>query len=101
MKSKSLRWLLVALLVIGIALTVLYRDRLDVAALQQWVQQAGTAGPLLFMLIYAIGTLFFLPGSVFTLAGGALFGPVWGTLWNLTGATLGGAARWTKAKTPH
>ncbi|MCP5407676.1 MAG: VTT domain-containing protein [Chromatiaceae bacterium] len=98
MKSKSLRWLLVALLVIGIALTVLYRDRLDVAALQQWVQQAGTAGPLLFMLIYAIGTLFFLPGSVLTLAGGALFGPVWGTLWNLTGATLGGALAFVAAR---
>jgi uncharacterized membrane protein YdjX (TVP38/TMEM64 family)/rhodanese-related sulfurtransferase len=33
----------------------------------------------------------FLPGSVLTLAGGALFGPVWGTLWNLTGATIGAA----------
>jgi len=33
--------------------------------------------------------VFFLPGSALTLAGGALFGPVWGTLYNLTGATLG------------
>jgi len=31
----------------------------------------------------------FLPGSVLTLVGGALFGPVWGTFYNLTGATLG------------
>ena len=31
----------------------------------------------------------FLPGSVLTLAGGALFGPVLGTVYNLTGATLG------------
>ena len=41
------------------------------------------------MSIYAIGTLLFLPGSVLTLAGGALFGPFWGTLYNLTGATIG------------
>jgi uncharacterized membrane protein YdjX (TVP38/TMEM64 family)/rhodanese-related sulfurtransferase/sulfur relay (sulfurtransferase) complex TusBCD TusD component (DsrE family) len=41
------------------------------------------------MAVYAIGTVLFLPGSVLTLAGGALFGPVWGTLYNLTGATLG------------
>jgi len=36
-----------------------------------------------------VGTLFFLPGSVLTLTGGALFGPVMGTFVNLTGATLG------------
>lgn len=33
--------------------------------------------------------MLFLPGSVLTLAGGALFGPAWGTLYNLVGATLG------------
>ncbi|MBL3591695.1 MAG: VTT domain-containing protein [gamma proteobacterium endosymbiont of Lamellibrachia anaximandri] len=89
MRSKALRWLLFALLVTGIALAILYRDHLDAAALQLWVQQADTAAPLLFMVIYAIGTVFFLPGSVMTLAGGALFGPVLGTLYNLTGATIG------------
>ncbi|MBL3527131.1 MAG: VTT domain-containing protein [gamma proteobacterium endosymbiont of Lamellibrachia anaximandri] len=89
MRSRALRWLLFALLVTGIALAILYRDHLDAATLQQWIEQAGTAAPLLFMLIYAIGTVFFLPGSVMTLAGGALFGPVLGTLYNLTGATIG------------
>jgi len=89
MKRKGLRWLLFALLATGIALTLLYRDRLDAAALQQWVQQAGVVAPLLFMTIYAIGTVLFLPGSMLTLAGGALFGPVLGTFYNLTGATIG------------
>jgi uncharacterized membrane protein YdjX (TVP38/TMEM64 family)/rhodanese-related sulfurtransferase len=36
-----------------------------------------------------LAAVLFLPGSVMTLAGGALFGPVLGTLYNLTGATLG------------
>lgn len=89
MRSKALRWLLFALLATGIALAILYRDHLDATALQQWIEQAGTAAPLLFMLIYAIGTVFFLPGSVMTLAGGALFGPLLGTFYNLTGATIG------------
>ncbi len=89
MNSKGLRWLLLSLLILGIGLSLLYRDRLDAAALEQWVQQAGAAGPLLFMLLYAIGTVLFLPGSVLTLAGGALFGPVVGTFYNLTGATIG------------
>ncbi|HHT9145857.1 MAG TPA: VTT domain-containing protein [Candidatus Wunengus sp. YC61] len=30
-----------------------------------------------------------MPGSVLTIAGGVLFGPVWGTFYNLTGATIG------------
>lgn len=47
------------------------------------------AGPLVFMAIYAVGTVLFFPGAVLTLAGGAMFGPVWGTLYNLTGATIG------------
>ena len=41
------------------------------------------------MSVYAIATVFFMPGSVLTLAGGAIFGPVLGTFYNLTGATLG------------
>ena len=56
----------------------LYRDRFDAAALETWANDAGAIGPLLFMLMYALATVLFLPGSVLTLAGGALFGPVWG-----------------------
>ncbi|MCU7959228.1 MAG: VTT domain-containing protein [gamma proteobacterium symbiont of Bathyaustriella thionipta] len=89
MKSKALRWLLFMLLLTAIVLAFFYRDQLDTVALQQWIEQAGSAAPLLFMLIYAIGTVLFLPGSVMTLAGGALFGPILGTFYNLTGATLG------------
>jgi uncharacterized membrane protein YdjX (TVP38/TMEM64 family)/rhodanese-related sulfurtransferase len=84
--------ILVAAAVVGmIAAAYVYRDRLDVAALEQWVTGAGIAGPLVFVGVYALGTVLFLPGSVLTLAGGALFGPVAGTFYNLTGATLGAA----------
>ena len=79
-----------ALLLVGaVALAFAYRGRLDVGALETWVSGAGAAGPLLFIGLYAAATVLFLPGSVLTLAGGALFGPLWGTLYNLTGATLG------------
>jgi uncharacterized membrane protein YdjX (TVP38/TMEM64 family) len=86
---KLLRWLLLLLIGTGIALAVVYRDHFDAQALTLWVDQAGSAGPLLFMAIYAVATVLFLPGSVLTLAGGALFGPVLGTFYNLTGATVG------------
>jgi uncharacterized membrane protein YdjX (TVP38/TMEM64 family)/rhodanese-related sulfurtransferase len=86
------------LLVIGIVLAVLYRDRFDAAALQAWTRDAGAAAPLLFMVVYAVATVLFLPGSVLTLAGGALFGPVLGTFYNLTGATLGAALAFLVAR---
>ena len=89
MRSKWPRLLMLGLLVAGAATLLAYRDQLDVAGVQQWVEQAGGAAPLVFMLLYAVGAVLFLPGSVMTLAGGALFGPVWGTLYNLAGATLG------------
>lgn len=83
------KFLLLAFIVTGITLTVTYRDQLDVTAIQSWTEEAGSAAPLLFMLFYIVATVFFLPGAVLTLLGGALFGPVFGTLYNLTAATIG------------
>ncbi|MDH5178373.1 MAG: VTT domain-containing protein [Gammaproteobacteria bacterium] len=89
MKTKLLRIILALVLLGAIAFVIAQRDQFNAVVLQQWVNQAGAAGPIIFMLIYAIGTVLFLPGSVITLAGGALFGPVLGTFYNLTGATIG------------
>ena len=84
--------LLLGLALLGATtLALASREHFDATLLQSWVTGAGPAGPLVFMLIYALATVLLLPGSVITLAGGALFGPVWGTLWNLGGATLGAA----------
>lgn len=98
MNNAVLRWALGLVLAGAIGLALALRGHLDVAALERWVAAAGVAGPLLFMLIYAAATVLFLPGSVLTLAGGALFGPFWGTLWNLTGATVGAALAFLVAR---
>lgn len=89
MNKTVLRLLLGLVLLAAVGAAVALREHFDAAALQAWVEGAAAAGPLVFMALYALATVLFLPGSVLTLAGGALFGPVWGTLWNLTGATLG------------
>ncbi|WP_457668842.1 VTT domain-containing protein [Thiolapillus sp.] len=98
MNHRFLRWLLLVIIGAGIVLAIVYRGRFDAQALSQWVNQAGSAGPLLFMFIYAVATVLFLPGSVLTLAGGALFGPVLGTFYNLTGATIGAALAFLVAR---
>ena len=83
------KFLLLVFIVTGITLAVTYRDQLDVTAIQSWIEEAGSAAPLLFMLVYIVATVFFIPGAVLTLLGGALFGPVFGTFYNLTAATIG------------
>lgn len=109
MHNKIARILLLVLVIAGITLTVIFREAIDATALEAWINDAEVIGPILFMAIFALGTVFFLPGSVFTLAGGALFGPVLGTFYNLTGATLGAtlafavarfvASNWVEQKT--
>jgi len=96
--KKLLRISILILLVAGITAAIIYRDQFDANALESWVKDAGNAGPIVFMLIYIIGTVFFLPGSVLTLAGGALFGPVFGTFYNLTAATIGAMISFVAAR---
>ncbi len=76
-------------LVSAIIVAYFYHDQLNSVALEDWVKGAGLLGPVIYIIVYLVATVLFLPGSVLTLAGGALFGPIWGTLYSLTGATLG------------
>jgi uncharacterized membrane protein YdjX (TVP38/TMEM64 family)/rhodanese-related sulfurtransferase len=100
--------LLLLLLAAFITAGIFYREQLQAERLAAWVEQAGIAAPLLFVALYALFTVAFFPGAVVPLVGGALFGPVLGTLYNLSGATLGAtiafllsrylASEWVMAK---
>jgi uncharacterized membrane protein YdjX (TVP38/TMEM64 family) len=92
------RIVVLSVLCAGIAAAVSWRDSISTENLTAWVAQAGWIAPLVFITAYAIATVFFLPGLVFTLAGGALFGPVYGTLYNLGGATLGATLAFLMAR---
>lgn len=48
--------------------------------LLEWVQQQGVWAPILFVLVYAAAAVAFVPGSVMTLASGAIFGLVKGVV---------------------
>lgn len=89
MQNKLWKFLLLVIVIAGITLVIMNREQLDASLIQNWIEQAGSAAPLLFMALYIVGTVFFFPGAILTLLGGALFGPVLGTLYNLTAATIG------------
>jgi uncharacterized membrane protein YdjX (TVP38/TMEM64 family)/rhodanese-related sulfurtransferase len=86
---RSLPRLALALIVIaGVAWASLHRDQINLATLDAWIGSLGLWAPFAFVVLFALATVAFVPGVIFSIIGGALFGPVWGTVWNLTGATL-------------
>jgi uncharacterized membrane protein YdjX (TVP38/TMEM64 family) len=49
----------------------------------------GIWGPVVYMLLYAVGPSFLVPGAVMTIAGGLAFGALWGAVYSLVGADAG------------
>jgi uncharacterized membrane protein YdjX (TVP38/TMEM64 family) len=49
----------------------------------------GIWGPIVYIVLYAVGPSFLVPGAVMTIAAGLAFGAWWGSLWSLLGADLG------------
>ena len=90
-------WLAIALFSLALLCTigplkvVLDRDILITHILADPCCQA-----ILFILLFVFLTIIGIPGTVFVIAGGIVFGLFWGTLWSVIGATLGAlAAFWT------
>jgi uncharacterized membrane protein YdjX (TVP38/TMEM64 family)/Fe-S oxidoreductase len=54
-----------------------------------FIKQYKVLAPLLFILIYAIGPSLFIPSLPLTLGAGFLWGPFWGVIFSITGATTG------------
>ncbi|MEI6442655.1 MAG: TVP38/TMEM64 family protein [Nostocales cyanobacterium ELA583] len=58
----------------------------------QWINSLGAVGGIVFIGIYIIATLAFLPASILTLGAGVIFSITWGSLYVFIGATLGATA---------
>ena len=89
MNKRLIQIFIVLALIVAISVAIYYRDDFSVDLIKQWIDQAGWWAPVIFIFIYAVGAILFLPGTIFTFAGGVIFGPVAGVLYNLAGATLG------------
>ncbi|MHA1158787.1 MAG: TVP38/TMEM64 family protein, partial [Alphaproteobacteria bacterium] len=84
------KWLLylgVVIALIGSARYFHVQDLLKQAL--DWVGELGPSGAIIFVAIYVIATVLFIPGSVLTLGAGAAFGVVWGSVYVSIASTLG------------
>ncbi len=58
--------------------------------LREWVIAHGVAAGLVYAAVYALSISLSIPGGlILTISGGFLFGPYWGTVYVLIGATIG------------
>ena len=104
--KKNLAILALLFLVLG---AVYFRDFLSADILERYAAGSGIAGAVFFVIFYAAASVLFVPGAAITIAGGAIYGPIAGTIINLTGATLGAffafliaryfASDWAEGKT--
>jgi uncharacterized membrane protein YdjX (TVP38/TMEM64 family) len=68
------------------------KNYLTADALGRFLEAVGFWAPLVFMLIYTVGVCLFLPGTLLTGLGAAIFGAYWGFVYVWFGAMAGAAA---------
>lgn len=73
--ASTIRWLSVA--VIGIAVLTIVRLvplQQGVGVMSDWISELGVWGPVVLGLLYVVATVLFVPGTILSLAAGAMFG---------------------------
>ena len=98
MNSALGRLLLLGLLLLAMLAVLLWPGGFPLQSVVDWLEGQPLLGPLLWVVLYAIGTVLAVPGLLLTLAGGALFGPWLGTAVNLLGAVLGSSGAFMIAR---
>jgi uncharacterized membrane protein YdjX (TVP38/TMEM64 family) len=75
------------------------RRYLTAGQLGRVLEGAGTWAPIAFMALYAVGVCLFVPGTLLTGIGAAIFGPYRGFLYVWVGAMLGASAAFMIGRT--
>lgn len=95
-RSKAIiKALVLVAFIVGAIVLVKYtpvRGYLNKDALGNFLDAVGVWAPLVFIFIYAAGVCLFIPGTLLTGLGGAIFGPYWGFVYVWFGAMLGASA---------
>ena len=93
-RAAILKAVILILFVAAAVVTVRFigvRDFLTVEKLGAWLAAAGFWAPLAFILVYSAGVCLFIPGTLLTALGAAIFGPYWGFVYVWVAAMMGAA----------
>ncbi len=94
-RGGVLKRVLLLVFIIAAILTIHFTGSvryLEQDALRSLIQGYGTLAPVIYVVVYTIAPALFVPGLPLTIAGGILFGPFWGVIYAITGATAGACA---------
>jgi len=93
--------ILIAFIVLAVCLVRFtpIRGYLTAKELGRLLEGAGIWAPVAYMVFYAVGVCLFLPGTLLTGLGAAIFGPYWGFLYVWIGAMLGASAAFIIGRT--
>ena len=75
------------------------KDHLTAEALTAYLDKAGFWAPLAYIVIYAVGVCLFLPGTLLTGLGAAIFGAYWGFVYVWIAAMLGASGAFLIGRT--
>ena len=101
-KKALVKALILVAFIIGAILLVRLtpvKEYLTPDALGRYLDMTGFWGPIIFILIYAAGICLFLPGTLLTGLGAAIFGAYWGFVWVWIGAMIGASAAFIIGRT--
>lgn len=95
-KNRAILKAIIFLAFVVAAITVVrftpVRNYLTVEMLSVFLKNAGLWAPAAYIALYAIGVCLFLPGTLLTGLGAAIFGPYWGFVYVWIAAMLGSSA---------
>ncbi|MBE9037037.1 TVP38/TMEM64 family protein [aff. Roholtiella sp. LEGE 12411] len=91
--------LLTIICIIATGLVVYLLGGVEPAQIQAWLRSAGIWAPIIFMLFYVVATVLVLPSTALNLTGGAIFGPVLGTIWTSLAAIIAAIVAFTFTRT--
>ena len=98
----KIKALILGLFIAGAILLIRFtpvKDYITAEALGAFLDSVGFWAPLVYILVYAVGVCLFIPGTLLTGLGAAIFGPYWGFVWVWIGAMLGAAGAFVIGRT--
>lgn len=98
MRGHALKLATSGLLIAAIAVALIWRDDLGLAALIGWVRSFGPWAPVALLLLQAAASLTFIPRLAVTAAAAVVFGPWEGFILGMLGAAVGASVSFMLAR---
>ena len=102
MRNTWVRLALLAAFLLGVFLigrATGFTEQLTVEGIRESMRVAGVGGFAVFVAVFCVGQLLYIPGFVFVMVAGLAYGPLWGSLASVIAATISVAVSFVIVRT--